>query len=427
MEVPWEVRQTGNEFCVFKKGEDGESLGCHDTRESAVRQMRALYSREGTMKHSLVAFSDNVLEESKGDPPNVKWLKAFRYSAWEHPKYGLVTITPEMGAEFKAHFDEGTLGREHLVTYEHGYDPAKGFKAAGSVLDIDPRDDGIWYKVMFTKSALQEIEDGEWRYISPEYKDRLTDPETNQDFVNVPLDLSITNDPFFKQQAPLNFSEHGIEIEVETDDTPKGGNEVDELLKKFAERLGIEVKDDSTEEDILKQAEELNKTIEPLRKAKDEGARARTFREAFPDEFKRMKKLEETAIESDALAFAESYSRFTVRDGENEWKSTYGFSQIVVDKIADIHRKFSLREMEANDLKELLDLIGDKGIVDYSEHGSSRTIEGRIRSEDPKVAFSEVVLEIQEKDEVSYEAAIGLAQMKYPELFEAYRKAIPQR
>jgi len=426
MIVPWEVRKTGEEFCVFKKGEGGEAVGCHDSREGAVRQMRALYAREGTMKHSLIAFSDNILEESEGDPENVKWLQAFRYSSWEHPKYGLVTITPEMGAMFKAHFDEGTLGREHLVTYEHGFDPAKGYKAAGTVLDIDPREDGIWYKVMFTKSALQEIEEGEWRYISPEYKDRMTDPETNQDFINVPLDLSITNDPFFKQQAPLNFSEHGIELETD-DDTSKGGKEVDELLKKFAERLGIEVKDDATEEDILKAAEELNTTIEPLRKAKEDGARARTFREAFPDEYKRMKKLEESAIETDALTFAESYSRFTVKDGENEWKSTYGFAQIVIDKIADVHRKFSLREIEANDLKELLDLIGDKGIVDYSEHGSSRTIEGRVRSEDPKIAFSEAVLEIQEKDSVEYEVAIQLARRQYPELFEAYQKAVPQR
>lgn len=424
--MPWEVKKNGNEFCVYKKGSN-DKVACHPTREAAVRQMRALYANEGTMKHSLIAFGENVLEDAEGEPENVKWLKAWRYSSWDHPKYGLVEITPELGQQFKANFDERVFGREHLVNYEHGVDPAKGYKAAGTILDIDPREDGIYYKVMFTQPALKEIKDGEWMYLSPEYKDQWTDPETNADYKNVPIDLALTNDPYFRQQAPLNFSEHGIEVTTITTDPPKGGSTVDELLKKFAQTLGVDVKDDATEEDVLKAAEELNKTIEPLRKAKEEGARARTFREAFPDEYKRMKKLEEASIETDALTFAESYARFTVRDGENSWKSTYGFSQLVLDKIQEVHRKFSLREVDAKDLQELLDLIGDKGIVDYSEHGSARNIEGRVRSDDPKIAFSEAVLEIQEKDSVSYEAAITLASNQYPDLYEAYIKAVPQR
>lgn len=424
--MPWEVKQSGEQFCVYKKG-SGDQVACHPTREEAVRQMRALYANEGTMKHSLIAFSEDMLLDAEGEPENVKWLKAWRYSSWDHPKYGLVEITPELGQQFKANFDERVFGREHLVNYEHGIDPAKGHKAAGTILEIDPREDGIYYKVMFTQPALQEIRDGEWLYLSPEYKEDWTDPETNADYKNVPIDLALTNDPYFRQQAPLNFSEHGIEPEVITTDPPKGGSTVDELLKKFADKLGIDVKDDATEEDVLKAAEELNKTIEPLRKAKEEGARARTFREAFPDEYKRMKKLEEASIETDALTFADSYARFTVRDGENSWKSTYGFSQLVLDKIQDVHRKFSLREVDAKDLQELLDLIGDKGIVDYSEHGSARNIEGRVRSDDPKIAFSEAVLEIQEKDQVTYEAAITLASQQYPELYENYIKAVPQR
>lgn len=427
--MPWEVKKNGDQFCVYKKGEASPIKGgCHSDRGMAVRQMRALFASEGPMKHSLIAFSEDILQDSEGDPENVKWLRAWRYSVWEHPKYGTIEITPELGADFKANFDERTLGREHLVNYDHGLDPAKGGKAAGTILDMEARDDGIYYKVMFTQPALDEIKAGEWKYLSPEYKDEWIDPETFQEFSNVPVDLALTNVPYFRHNPPLNFSELGIEPEEEpTDDTSKGGSEVDELLKKFAEKLGVTIADDAGEEDVLAAAEELNKAIEPLRKAREEGARARTFREAFPDEWKRMKKLEESAIETDAMTFAEDYARFTVRDGENSWKSTYGFSQLVLDKIQDVHRKFSLREVDASDLKELLDLIGDKGIVDYSEHGSSRNIEGRIRSEDPKIAFSEAVLEIQEKDELTYENAITVAARKYPELYEAYVKAVPQR
>lgn len=426
--IPWDVRKSGDQFCVYKKGTD-EKVACHDTREMAVRQMRALYANETPKQYSLIAFNEDVLQNVEGEPENVKWLKAWRYSSWQHPKYGLVEITPEMAAEFKQNFDDGVLGRDNLINYEHGEDPAKGGKAAGTILDVDPREDGIYYKVMFTQPALDEIKNGEWRYLSPEYKDHWTDPETNQDFTNVLIDLALTNHPFFRHQAPLNFSELDIELpdDMKDETHEEGGSEVDELLKKFADKLGVEIDDDADEAAILKAAEDLNKVIEPLRKAKDEGARMRTFREAFPDEWKEMERLREARVESDALTFAESYQRFTVRDGENSYKSTYGFSQLVVDKIAEVHKKFSLKEADSNDLRELLDLIGDKGIVDYSESGSSRNIDGRIRSDDPKIAFSEAVLEIQEKDSVEYEVAIRLAAQRYPELHEAYQKAVPQR
>lgn len=430
--IPWEVKKLDGKFCVYKKGESspvhGGNGSCHDTREQAVKQMRALYANETPTMHSAIAFSDVVIEDSEGEPDNVKWIKAWRYSSWQHPKYGLVEITPSMGLEFKKNFDEGVIGRQHIINYDHAMDPAKGGKAAGTILDVDPREDGIYYKVMFTKPALEEVQNGEWLYISPEYKENWTDPETNQDFSNVPFDLALTNQPFFGQQVPLNFSELGIDLpDNDDDDDAEGGSEVDELLKKFADKLGIEIEDDADESAVLKAAEDLNKVIEPLRKAKDEGARMRTFREAFPEEWKEMERLREARVESDALTFAESYQRFTVRDGENSYKSTYGFSQLVVDKIAEVHKKFSLKEADSKDLRELLDLIGDKGIVDYSESGSSRNIDGRIRSDDPKIAFSEAVLEIQEKDSVEYEVAIRLAAQRYPELYDAYQKAVPQR
>lgn len=376
------------------------------------------------MKYSALQFSDDLLVNTSD--PNTKWLMAWRYSTWIHPKYGEIKITPELGATFKSHFDNKTLGRDHLINYDHGADSAKGGKAGGIILDMEPRDQGIFYKVQFTDTARQEIEAGEWRYLSPEFDDWVN-PETGELHEDVPFDLALTNTPFFKGQPPLNFSELYTEDDPPKPKNTEGGKEVDELLKKFAERLGLKLEDGTSEEDILKAADKLNETIEPLRRSKDEGERTRTFREAFPDQYDKIQKLEAAQIETDAMQFAESYGRFTVKDGENEWKSVLGFSEVVKDKIADVHKKFSERTANHEDLKELLDLIGDKGIVDYSEMGSGRTKERRELNEDPKLAFSEVVTEIQEKDSLEYEAAIHVASKKFPELYEAYVRAIPQR
>lgn len=42
---PWHIEERDGRFCVIKDS-DGESEGCHDTMEEAMRQMRALYSSE---------------------------------------------------------------------------------------------------------------------------------------------------------------------------------------------------------------------------------------------------------------------------------------------------------------------------------------------------------------------------------------------
>lgn len=42
---PWHIEERNGEFCVVKDS-DGEVEGCHDTRDSAERQMRALYASE---------------------------------------------------------------------------------------------------------------------------------------------------------------------------------------------------------------------------------------------------------------------------------------------------------------------------------------------------------------------------------------------
>lgn len=181
--------------------------GCHDDREDALKHMRALYASEPkTMKYSLIELDDNTLIPDEADDPNVKWVKAWRYSSWDHPMYGTVEITPDTAEQFKNHFNAGSLGREHLVNYDHGLDPAKGGKSGGAILDIEPKDDGVYYKVRFTDPALQEIEAGEWRYLSPEYDDWVN-PETGELFENMPIDLALTNQPFFKGMPPLNFSE----------------------------------------------------------------------------------------------------------------------------------------------------------------------------------------------------------------------------
>lgn len=43
--MPYEITQRGSQYCVIKQG-TSQSMGCHDTREEALRQMRAIIANE---------------------------------------------------------------------------------------------------------------------------------------------------------------------------------------------------------------------------------------------------------------------------------------------------------------------------------------------------------------------------------------------
>jgi hypothetical protein len=436
--MPWKVEEQDGKFCVVKKG-DGSTVKCHADRASATKHMRALYANEPNM-YSVMRFDEAVIELT--EDPNEMWVQAYRFGHWDHPVYGDVAVDTNVAEEMVQNFRSGVYGDALSYGYEHGLDRAKGSKASGTVIDMEVRDDGVYDKVRFTEPALAEIKAGEWKYISPEHKEVWTDPETGEVHYNVRVGGTLTNDGFFKGMAPLNFSELSAketdrsaiaeklggtneETPIESDDSKEGGV-VDDLTKKFAAVFGVELTEDMDEDAVLAQATELNKIIEPLRNAKEDGEKTQTFREMFPDEYAEHIRLKEDKVERDALSFSEQYSRFTVKDGDEEKKSPYGFSQKVKDKIAEVHRKFSNREISKEDLKALLDAIGDNGIVDYSERGSARLEDDEeYTPADPTLAFSAKITELMDTDSLDYEAAMNMARSKFPELYEGYKRAVP--
>lgn len=52
--MPWHIEKRDGEFCVIKDS-DGSSAGCHETREKALKQQRALYANESGMTAAAAA------------------------------------------------------------------------------------------------------------------------------------------------------------------------------------------------------------------------------------------------------------------------------------------------------------------------------------------------------------------------------------
>jgi len=429
--MPWETKKNGDQFCVYKKGSSTPIKGgCHDTREEAVAQVRALYANDNKKMHVLLPVEQFSELTQDTDNPNIKWVQAWRYSSWDHPVYGKVEVTPELVQEFKGHLDSNTYGQEILVNYDHGMDKAKGNKSAGKVLDIEARDDGGWYQVEFTQEALKEIEGGEWRYLSPEYQDWM-DAEKGETFDNVPVGLAITNRPFFKNMTPMNFSELFTEVEHQEQE-----DDVNPLLKAFAESLGIELKEDMSDEEATKL---LSEGIVELKKKADEppppdngggggddedDTHEKQFAEKFPEQAQELAELRTMRIASEARQFADQFTQFTVKEGEKE--VTKGLSTASRDKLTEIHLAFSEGKATPAQVEEVVKAVIADGIVEFGERGSSQG-GGKLTPATRKEAATALrdrakalIEEAGGPEKMSFGDALAKASSESPELAAAY-------
>jgi hypothetical protein len=383
---------------------------------------------------------------------SVVWVHAVPIKTWHHPAYGEVSVTRERAERMLANFNEGVRGQDIATDYEHGLDPAKGTKASGWLRDMRLEDDGLHWAVEFTEPAKGEIDNDEWKYFSPEWYDVWVHPDTQEVYEDVVVGGGLTNRPYIKGLVPLNFSEVIVAEQVDEvadkehaepgtgtppqpapanpdnpdraqgDEGGAGGSRRDTppgIDAKLREILGL-----SEDADIVKPVEDLMKEVAPLREAAKAHSERKTFSEQYPDEWREMQELRKDRIENEAKTFSENYSRFKKKDSEE--RLTTGFSARVLNKLEDVHRKFSEGSVTATDIAELMDAVADNGIVDYSELGSSRFTE-RERSNQPGKAFAERVAEIQENDKVEYDAAIKLAADRHPDEYAEYRSEVAGR
>lgn len=422
-------------------------------------KLRMMYTTK-----ALCAFSS---EELKGGV----WIHAAPLASYTHPLYGDTTIDETRVDRFIQNFKANVYGQDIPINYEHfGMDASKGYKAAGWVTDIDSREDGMWWQVKFTDQATEEIKANEWRYFSPEWYEVYTDPITQVKHLDVPSGGALTNQPFFKNQVPLNFSDLAIEVaslpatnevadwehsEPGTGPTPRPDNDddtnaqgdrgtsptlepdpnefvtedsMDEFLKKLGELLKLE--GEVTEETVLSAFSEKVAEAQPIVDALEDAKTAQAFSTRYPAEFARMQELEASDRENKAKAFAARYAdKRVVRvtgEGEEEKKedTPYGFSALAVDKIQDLHKAFSTNELTEDHITGVLDAVLTNGMVDYSERGSTRVEDHTLDTDDDvKQSFSSKVVEIVREDKVSHAAAVQIASDKFPELARRYAEA----
>lgn len=214
--MPWSVKASGNQFCVYKKGASSPIKGgCHSSRTDAVKHMRALYANEGktfsekSLYMPVKGFSADLAIEGQELP----WIQIFPFGHWSHPVYGenAAVVNYERAARYVKNFNDNVRRQDIATDYEHGEDKNKGSKASGWYRGMELRDDGIYGQIEFTDNAREEIKKGEWKYFSPLFVDLYEDAETGEVFEDVIIGGALTNRPWMKDMVPINFSEAVLE------------------------------------------------------------------------------------------------------------------------------------------------------------------------------------------------------------------------
>jgi phage I-like protein len=131
---------------------------------------------------------------------------------WDHPVYGEMEITPADIAEFVKNFrDKVRLDLRITAGHDNGMSGGE-LPAIGWFKELYDRGvNGLYAFVEWTEEGKKLLQDGAFKYFSPEFYEQYSDPETGGKRSHVLVGGALTNMPYFKELDPVvAFSEPGI-------------------------------------------------------------------------------------------------------------------------------------------------------------------------------------------------------------------------
>lgn len=208
--MPYSIMKDGEKYCVVKKS-DGKKMGCHPSREAAMKQMAALHANE--------AMS------------NILWVDPFAYKAGEpfrvFPigtfKRGdrTIDLTEQRLRDMEQNYNAKRPRWEIPIYFGHPTetqpDPPKG----GNVKRLELRvGDGLYAYPDYTDVAQKSVENGEYQYVSPgvlwSLGGSVYADENGNEFDNVIDHIALTNRPFFGSQTAIFSSNEALMKETDT-------------------------------------------------------------------------------------------------------------------------------------------------------------------------------------------------------------------
>jgi hypothetical protein len=156
------------------------------------------------------------------EPP--EWIPLLpRPGVFKHPSYGEIKVDRARNERFIANIKAKVYQPRLPIDAEH---QTKVSGAMGWIIDARLNSDGSADgKVEWNDRGKAMLKDNRFAYVSPEWYDRWSEPETGEEYQDVLIGAALTSRPFFKSPAlrPLIASEHGFLDSDDTDTNPAQG------------------------------------------------------------------------------------------------------------------------------------------------------------------------------------------------------------
>lgn len=163
-------------------------------------------SRAFAGKPSTAWFFSEMPEKKSGYAAgDIVTIQIFRVGKWNHSEYGEVEITKKTIKDVVKNFEENVRGVQICVDENHEPD----HKALGWYKEITAEDggDACFAKIELTKKGADLLNEGAYKYFSPEICFYKVDEETGKTLKNLLIGGAFTNRPFFKGMKPLMATE----------------------------------------------------------------------------------------------------------------------------------------------------------------------------------------------------------------------------
>jgi phage I-like protein len=178
-----------------------------------------------------------LADGSTADKPRT-WIQGFPFGEYDHPMFGKIKFTADKAKEVVANFTNNVRGTKLDIDYDHKLHSGE---AAGWIEDMQSNASGLQILVEWTSKAWSAIQDGAYRYFSPEFADEWKHPKTHETHKNVLFGGGITNRPFLKDIMPINMSE----LTLESQPQPKEKKVDPKLLRRL-----LKLSEDATDEEV---------------------------------------------------------------------------------------------------------------------------------------------------------------------------------
>lgn len=177
--------------------------------EMVMERKRFGYPEAAFSEAKMWMFHTLEFGEKKHKKGDVVEVQIMRKGTWNHGIYGEVSIDEEVIQEMVQNFAEGKRGIDIAVDENH--DP--NHKALGWIREVYSMNDDTeaWAKIELTERGAVLLNEGAYKYFSPEFVREKEDEETGETHRNLLIGGAFTNRPFFKAMQPLLASEEGAE------------------------------------------------------------------------------------------------------------------------------------------------------------------------------------------------------------------------